>query len=134
MNYIDLGLPSGTLWADTNEEGYFTFDEAKEQFGDALPTIEQWQELINECEWLWSVKRMGMEVGGKNGNSIFLPATGYRAGSRLYNAGSGGYCWSSALSTGRPDDAYSVYFFSDDVFLSNYCRYNGRPVRLIKNK
>lgn len=28
--YVDMGLPSGTLWASENEEGYFTFDEPVE--------------------------------------------------------------------------------------------------------
>ncbi len=37
--YIDLGLPSGTLWATENEEGYFTFDEAVEKYGDSLPKL-----------------------------------------------------------------------------------------------
>ena len=30
--FVDLGLPSGTLWAEKNEEGYFTYDEAMKLF------------------------------------------------------------------------------------------------------
>ena len=30
--YVDLGLPSGTLWKDKNENGFFTYDEAVSRF------------------------------------------------------------------------------------------------------
>ena len=40
MEYIDLGLPSGTLWADCNEEGFYYFDEAVEKYGYRLPTYD----------------------------------------------------------------------------------------------
>lgn len=57
--YVDLGLSSGTLWADRNvgavsieDNGcYFTFDEALMKGN--VPNKEQFQELIDECEWTW---------------------------------------------------------------------------------
>ena len=42
--YVDLGLPSGTLWKNANEGGddaLYTYDEAVSMFGDKLPTKEQ---------------------------------------------------------------------------------------------
>lgn len=45
IEFIDLGLPSGRLWATENEEGYYTYDEAKENFGELLPKPEAFQEL-----------------------------------------------------------------------------------------
>ena len=37
--YVDLGLPSGTLWKDKNEEGgFYTYDQAVSKFGNKLPT------------------------------------------------------------------------------------------------
>ena len=36
MEYVDLKLPSGTIWADTNEDGYYTFDGAKEKYNDSI--------------------------------------------------------------------------------------------------
>ena len=75
-DYIDLGLPSGTMWATVNEDGFFTYDEAVEEYKENLPTKEQWQELIDECEWQWEGN--GYTVKGKNGNSLFLLAAGYR--------------------------------------------------------
>ncbi|MBO4645295.1 MAG: hypothetical protein J5642_02135 [Bacteroidales bacterium] len=53
-SYIDLGLPSGTLWCNQNEEGLYTHDDAVIRFGDALPTTEQWKELRNSCLWTWN--------------------------------------------------------------------------------
>lgn len=31
--YVDLGLPSGTLWKNKNEEGFYTYDDAVSKFG-----------------------------------------------------------------------------------------------------
>lgn len=56
MEYADLGLPSGTLWAESNEEGYYTFDEAVEKYGNSLPTREQLEELKSHCQWEWNDK------------------------------------------------------------------------------
>ena len=74
--YTDLGLPSGTIWKNFNATGFYTYDEAVSQFDDRLPTKEQWEELKAECQWSWNGS--GYKVTGPNGNSIVLPASGYR--------------------------------------------------------
>ena len=48
--YVDMGLPSGTLWASENEKGYFTFDEALEKFGNNLPARWQFCELVENSD------------------------------------------------------------------------------------
>ena len=73
IEFIDLGLPSGRIWAKENEEGYFTYDKAKEKFGELLPKPEAFKELWENCQWLWDVKNKGMIVVGPNKNTIFLP-------------------------------------------------------------
>lgn len=73
--YIDLGLPSGTLWKEKNEKGFYTYDQAKIKFGNRVPSKEQFEELIDKCDWTW--KDNGYKVTGPNGASIFLPAEGY---------------------------------------------------------
>lgn len=128
---VDLGLTSGTLWADHNVgEGllgnYFAWgdsrvkdkynknsylhwsganyekyrnsgtvlndadDAAIQHWGVAwrTPSKEQWQELIDECDWAWDSEIIYTEtgpIGGfngyrvtskKNSASIFLPAAG----------------------------------------------------------
>lgn len=53
IEYVDFGLPSGTLWAvDYEKEGnnniYLPYDQAA-QFG--IPTEEQCNELLSLCRW-----------------------------------------------------------------------------------
>ncbi|MBO5960709.1 MAG: hypothetical protein J6P99_02550, partial [Paludibacteraceae bacterium] len=51
QGYVDLGLPSGTLWKDANEGGdnaLYTYDEAVNRWGSKLPTKEQLGELENK--------------------------------------------------------------------------------------
>lgn len=93
--YVDLGLPSGTLWKTENEGiGYYGYYDASKAFGESMPTINQWKELINICEWRWMGK--GFDVVGPNGNYIFLPAPGYRDCSGVICCvGESGYYWSS---------------------------------------
>ena len=101
IEFIDLGLPSGRLWAKENEEGYFTYDKAKEKFGELLPKPEAFEELYEECQWLWDVKNKGMIVVGTNKNTIFLPAWGYGACDGFNNRYSYGYYCSSEMRKGK---------------------------------
>ena len=137
-NYIDLGLPSGTLWKDTNEEGFYTFDEAVEKFGKSLPGITRLAELREFCEWTWDDKKKGYKVTGKNGNSIFLPAAGCRRYNCICESGVIGYFWSSTANTSTSYNitfAYSLFFGDSGVSMSGYDdRCNCRSVRLVKSK
>ncbi len=94
--------------------------------GYRMPTQEEFQELINNCTWIWDSTHKGYLVAGSNGNSIFLPASGYRYGSILGSQGSGGYYWSSTLYASSRDIAYVL--FCRNVS-HNYSRINGFPVR-----
>ena len=135
FTFVDLGLPSGRLWASENAEGHYTFDDAKEKFGEMLPNCKAFDELYMECRWLWDVKKKGMIVVGPNKNTIFLPASGYRsfASCGLSNVGLSGLYWSYASSS----QAYARYlsFNSGIVYpLDNYYRANGFSVRLCKEQ
>ena len=92
-----------------------------------MPTDDEWTELRENCTWTWTNLngKNGYEVKGANGNSIFLPAAGYRDGFDSYY----GYYWSSSLRAGNPDDAWGVYFGSDDVSRGSDGRCCGRSVR-----
>lgn len=130
MEYIDLGLPSGTLWAAENEEGYYTFDEAVAKFGDNMPTKDDFEELVAHCWKRWDDERKGLEFMGDNGAKIFLPASGFRNGSDVSNMQGNGYYW-SATPFGSLS-AYGLYFDSEYAGLNYDCRYGGQSVRLIK--
>ena len=92
-------------------------DAATQNWGGnwRMPTIDEWQELRKNCIWTWTTKNSvnGYEVKATNGNSIFLPAAGYRNYGELGYAGSGGGYWSSSLDTNDPYNAQYVSFDSD---------------------
>lgn len=78
--YVDLGLPSGTLWKSKNEERYYYYEQANSTFGCQLPTKKQWMELLRCCKWTWGNNGSfsGYWVKGENNCSIFLPAKNLR--------------------------------------------------------
>ncbi len=70
VEFVDLGLPSGTKWAATNEKRTYTFYEAVSVFHRQMPTEAQFDELFNECDY--KIDKKGILLTGKNGNSIYL--------------------------------------------------------------
>ena len=74
MNTVDLGLPSGTLWSTTLEEGLFSYPEAVTNYGEHLPRAWQIAELREECKPQWLEDPRGVLFTGPNGNTIFVPA------------------------------------------------------------
>lgn len=114
--YVDLGLPSGTLWKKQNESGYYTYEEALERFGSQLPEQHHFVELQNECQWIW-LPNYGYKVIGANGNMITFPAAGSRDSmGNMYNVGSHGYYWSSTEY--NSDSADILYFTFKEFFIA----------------
>ena len=99
-----------------------------------MPTKAEQDELREQCTWTWTTQNgvNGYTITGPNGNSIFLPAAGYRDGSSLYEAGSRGYYWSNSLYTGGPNFAYDLYFYSDNMGWGSYGRCVGFSVRPVR--
>lgn len=105
-------------------------DAARANWGGSwrMPTDAEWIELTKNCTWTWTTQN-GVEgykvTSEKNGNSIFLPAAGYRSDSSLYYAGSCGYYWSSSLDTfGK-----TLYLLIGSSSVRGYGRYCGLSVR-----
>ena len=100
-----------------------------------MPTRTEQIELRNTSytTWTWTTLNgvKGYKVRSKiNGNSIFLPAAGYRIDSDLYGAGSQGYYWSSSLNTDGSDGAYDfLYNETDYVKSSSSRREIGQSIR-----
>ena len=186
--FVNLGLPSGTLWATMNvganspEEygdyfawgettpkdvyswstykwstggistltkyctdsywGYNGFVDNKTELDpedDAAtanwgpdwqtPSLEQIQELINNCSTQWTTRN---GVTGRlftsniNGASLFLPA------SDINDAGSWGYYWSRTLYILGQSTAHNLYFDFGNVGWHYYDRSLGRSVRPVR--
>jgi uncharacterized protein (TIGR02145 family) len=170
--YVDLGLPTGTMWAtmnlgatdtedygnryswgetaakEANESdwsnynycesssntltkycnntsyGYNGFtdeltvlestdDAATANWGGdwRMPTNEEYQELVNNCDTTWTTingVRGILFTGRSNGNnSIFLPID--------TESSSGTYYWSSSLVSNDPSQAKSLYLYHGDA-------------------
>ena len=101
-------------------------------------------ELTSQCYWVWTTTYNGKSVNGyivykaksdtdkgvkvysdgtpssdydvASDPHLFLPAAGYRYGSGLSLAGNDGYYWSRSLDPYDSDDAYYLFFYSDDVW------------------
>ncbi len=186
--FVDLGLPSGLLWAETNigaataaDDGdYYAWgetatktdyswstykygtsssnltkynstdgktvldkedDAAYVNWGSScrMPTDAEFAELRNSsyCTWTWTnqTTSSGSSIYGykvtsvKNGNWIFLPASGYRLYEDLYYHGSNGCFWSSTLYSSVSDRAYYLSFDCGDYDGDFYDRYFGHTVR-----
>ena len=95
---------SDSKW--NNIGGNSRYDAATANWGGywRMPTKEDFEELLRECTWEWTTLNghNGYKVIGPNGNSIFLPAAGWRYGTDEGRVGSGGYYWSST-----PDESYT---------------------------
>ncbi len=97
--------------------------------GFRMPTQEEFQELLDKCTWTWDSSHKGYLVASSNGNSIFLPASGYRYGSYLDGQGSFGCYWSSTLISYYRLYAYGLYFYGCNHDVVDGRRYYGFPVR-----
>ena len=131
QGWVDLGLPSGTLWKDKNEAGgFFTYYQAIAKFGNSLPTKEQCEELKNYCQWTWYGN--GYRVTGPSGESIIMPADGYNiCYGGVADVGAYGGYWSSE----QYGSDYATYLrcVSGSVSMTNCARCNGLSVRLVHN-
>ena len=126
----------GTFIGDNKTTLEAADDAATRKLGSLwrMPTKEEIRELLDHCTWNWTTQDgvNGCEVKGPNGNSIFLPAAGYRGGSELGSAGGGGDYWSSSLSTADSRYARRLDFDSGVLGWGNGNRYFGFSVRPVR--
>ena len=193
--YVDLGLPSGTLWATCNVGAsapedcgdYFAwgetvtkevYDWSSYKYGDMvndlfamtkyctnsscglngfvdtltvleptddaatanwgadwrMPTKEEWKELFLKTTCVWTTQNGvdGRLLTGLNGNSIFLPATGFRLNNELIGPGLGIY-WSSSLHVDFNERGWSFHFEGENCHVcGTYERNRGQLVRAVR--
>ena len=108
-------------------------DVAHVQWGGSwrIPTRAEQDELREKCTWVWTTLNgiEGYKVTGPNGNSIFLPAAGYRNGTDVNDRGTHGYYWLSSLNSYGCFIAFYLYFTSSEYDWHSFDRYNGQSVR-----
>lgn len=113
-------------------------DPATAQWGSGwrTPSKSQWEELKNNTKYEWQKDKKGyLFTSKKNGNSVFLPAAGYRWDSELGYAGSSGHYWSRSLIYDYSYYAWYLYFYSFDCDMgSSGLRSNGFSVRPVREK
>ena len=106
-----------TLLSDISGTQY---DAARANWGGRwrMPRRAEIEELLEECYWTWTSinGHDGCRVTGPNGNSIFLPAAGYRLWWSSDLVGSYGFYWSSTPYEGSAWDVYDLYFFIGHYF------------------
>ena len=136
-DYVDLGLPSGTRWKESNErggdyeDGLYTYDDAVDRFGGSLPTHAQMTELFTNCQWAWNGS--GYDVTGPNGRTIRLPLTGYRESNGTpQNRGITGNYWTREVREAAKYKAWKLYFRSDHKEICSWPRTDYHAVRLVE--
>lgn len=77
--FVDLGLPSGTLWASDylkDSEGKVCYLPYVEAGKYSIPSTEQWEEFSNTCKWEVDSDNRVTCIG-LNGNLISFNPTGF---------------------------------------------------------
>ena len=109
------------------------YDVACAKWGGAwrMPTAAEQQELLENCTWRWTAQNgiNGYKVIAPNGNSIFLPASGCRNGTKIDGEGELGYYWSGSVNEGNNYGAYYLDFNSGSNGLYSFFRNYGFSVR-----
>ena len=138
----DIFIGDGkTSFADYN----YADDAARQKWGDQwhIPTDAEWTALRNASlyDWVWTADYLNdgsnhagwivtRKTGTCSGNSIFLPAAGYRSNASLSDEGSRGYYWSSSLDESNSFKAKTVFINSGGEVAFFYDpRYYGESLR-----
>lgn len=102
-----------------------------------MPTHQEMNELYSKCTFIFTEKSdcCGYTVKGPNGNSIFLPMTGYCAGNKHIHAERVANYWTSTKEPYNSDTAYSLYFTKKRVnAVERFYRVIGSAVRAVTTK
>lgn len=113
-------------------------DAAATNFGKGwrIPTEAECRELVENCTWTWEKVNgvEGSKVTGKNGKSIFLPATGLYTDNTLRSEGKHGIYWSSTLDVNYEVNAVVINVSQDNYAVKTCFRYGGLPIRAVREK
>ena len=108
MEWVDLGLPSGTLWAKYDVNGKTSFMGAKMSYGSHVPSRTNAYELSKCCTIKWDDSAHALVFTGPNGNSISFPC----------NKSNKSY-WLNAYEQGNPEFGQCFHIGPDGHFWIN---------------
>ena len=118
--------------------GNSDYDAATHLWGEGwrMPTKAEIEELVENTMPQWTTLE-GVQgylvTSNKNGNSIFLPAAGYRFETSLYMVGQIGNYWGATTDVDKTDGAYNLDFGENEFDIDWSSRRNIgfgiRPVR-----
>lgn len=133
-NYVHCDGSEATCHDIGSDIAGTIYDVAHARWGEGwhMPSLEQWQEVINNCTWS-KVSLSGISclklTSNKNGNSIYLPFTGVKWDSGCYYTESL-YCWLSSLkSEGSTFSCYLTFQGFGIGYGRDFERFAGLPVR-----
>ena len=75
IEWMDLGLPSGVLWAKDDEDVLVTIHKALQDYPDNLPSESDAKELREYCSRQFDSAKKEMIFTGPNGNSVSFKCT-----------------------------------------------------------
>ena len=146
--YIDLGLPSGTLWANKFEyrDGELLYLDHSKASSYSIPTLEQWQELLDNCRWEGISSSSGLTFYGfscigPNGNIIKFSSSGFIKTENVINIPSYGggkvLFWLVDEEKGNEKNAIIVSTVKKSIPIDGVSKcFSGYklPIRLVRNK
>lgn len=100
-----------------------------------MPTSDEFNELLYKCTWKWTKINgtNGYKVTGRNGNFIFLPASGWYFDSSHDDKGEKGFYWTSTLGSSSYSAKY-LYFYDGYLAINGGDRKDGQSVRPVISK
>jgi hypothetical protein len=133
------GFYSWTDFKDKDAHDDKIIDIVSKKWGKSwrMPKYSEMKELKEKCTWTWEVNNgvKGMRVTGPNGNSIFLPASGYSKDNAqdYYNIEISGNYWTRSCDFSYSDDNGWSLIFDNELNVceypqDRYYKYNIRPV------
>ncbi len=143
VRYIDLGLPSGTMWSDHSLEYCdYGYRQRKLSYNEAIklqiPTVEQWEELCRFCRF---EKNLIIGLSGGRIGYDYAPA-----GYRIHSLGEGceenrNMFWLKSDVDSENNASVMIYDFEVDdeeykIFKGTSKHFIGYklPVFLVRNK
>lgn len=122
VEWVDLGLPSGTLWAKEDTGGMMSFASALWTYGGHIPSRTDADELQECCTKVWDEDSNALVFTGPSGQSISFTCQGRES---VY--------WLNAYEKEDPEYGQCFRICSDRKFwINDIGVYKAVNIRLIK--